>query len=110
MMVYLASSIRPRVNNVNSAVVEVFDISSREFSRPFLGNSGNLTIRLAERPAECATMSGDLRKDPGGAALKSKNAALEVFCKNSFGRCQQPVAALPPTEKFNPIEDFCFGN
>src|SRR5260370_39518635 len=80
----------PRVNNIQTTVLEVSSIACREFCTSRLGNGRNLRIRVADRSAESAAGSSNLRKNSGRVALEAENTARENLATHSV-RGREPT-------------------
>src|SRR4029077_13132574 len=78
----------PWVNDVNTTILEVFNIARGELGRSHSGNGRDLRIRMADRPAEGTSLSGNLRKNSRCIALEPKNASRQVLRKHRFRRHQ----------------------
>jgi hypothetical protein len=100
----------PGVNKVEIAACEICDIAARELRPADLSDGCDLRICMSDRSAETTPVSGDLRKNSGGIAVKSEDAALQILGEHSLRGCQQALAALASGEQFNSVEDFCLGD
>src|SRR5260370_7084047 len=95
----------PRVNNIQTTVHEVYSIACREFCTSRLGNGRNRRSGVADRSAESAAVSSNLRKNSGRVALEAENTAREILGKHSVRRRKQSLTTFALRQQLNAIKD-----
>jgi len=84
----------PSVNDIKTTLLEVTNVARRRIGPLHFGDGRDLHIRVADRSADRAPVSGNPGKSSRRIALEPEDAPCQVLGKHGFRRFQPPLATF----------------
>jgi pimeloyl-ACP methyl ester carboxylesterase len=98
---FTASRDVPRVNDIKTTLLEVTNVARRQLGPLHFGDGRDLRIRVADRSADRAPVSGNPGKSSRCIALEPEDAPCQVLGKHGFRRFQPPLATFALGEQLS---------
>jgi hypothetical protein len=80
----------PRVDELDSAAVEVGDVPGNEPGAVCAGDRRNLRVEMGDRPAQAATLGGHARIQCGRIRAKTQHATCEILGEHRLSSSEEP--------------------